>query len=72
MTEGRRMMMWAGAAFGVVYLILMFVAGLVTGNAAAWKLATFTTGMAYFATVANVYEGSGGKIAFGLYLVILA
>jgi hypothetical protein len=72
MTDGRRMLMWAGTAFGSVYLAFVFAAGFLTANGAAWRFAVFSAGLAYLCTVAGVFQPAGSRIAFVLYLVTLA
>ena len=67
----RLMLMWAGAAFGGLYLILVFIAGILTETSTAWHLAIFTAGMAYTCTAANAWEtrGSPWRLASSLYVV---
>ena len=71
MSEGRIVMLWAGAAFGVEYLALVFIAAMCTGHFLARDMVIFATGMAYLCTVAGVYQGRGSWIAFVLYMATI-
>lgn len=67
------MLMWAGAAFGWLYLALIVALGIKIENYAACKIAIFSAGMAYSCTAANAWEprGSVWRIASSLYIVAL-
>ncbi len=52
----------AGALINsAIYLCCVFVAGIMTANPAAWKLALVTMGAAFFSHVAQIAKRKGGE-----------
>ena len=57
MAEEKELLMWAGSGPAAVYLTLAFVAGAwVEPRPIVWKLAVFSSGMAYLCTLAKSLE----------------
>jgi len=68
----RKLLMWAGSAMGVTYLTMVFVAGLLVGNAAAWRLSIASAGLSYFCTAANAWNIGKDHVNVALVLYLFA